>query len=583
MKVWLSCLFFAVAAFSQPSPISIELVRPNFASFLNSDHPGNRIGYRFFEHTPLSWGSVPLSEAEAGINPDKIDQLVMSVQSRPGLFTYSHDIAADDHWVKQKWTYYMVPVNDGIDMLMIVETFGNGLPEYYGVQQCFRMSGENNPSEWRKEIALTPAFSEYDLWQKEGSPKTSLTSVLRNGAWENLPAQKEAVGARTPMGLAADQLRSSGTLPEKVGPYEAIMEPPIDSPLILRTDRDKNWVCGIFWENTAHVTNHHPADCLHPIINIGNIPPFSQKAFSGKIYWFKGSMDEAASKLAEDFRPAPGTLKIAACQFPVGKDVEQNAAWIKTQMRKARLAGAQLVHFPECALSGYGGADWHSQDELDWTKIKEQTREIMALAKSLDLWVLLGSSHQLSGDNKPHNSLYVIDNTGVIIDRYDKRFCTGGDLKYYSPGDHFVTFELNGVKAGLLICYDVRFPELYRQYRKLDVDVIFQSFYNARHRENCIHPKIMPVTAQARAGTNSFYMSLTNSCAPYSWPCHFITPDGLITGKLPANQPGILYGEIDANKQFYDASRPFRMDAINGKLNSGETVEDARSKDRKSL
>ncbi len=87
---------------------------------------------------------------------------------------------------------------------------------------------------------------------------------------------------------------------------------------------------------------------------------------------------------------------------------------------------------------------------------------------------------------------------------------------------------------------DIRFPELYREYRKLDVGLIFQSFYNARQKPGGIHPKIMPVTAQARAATNHFYMSLANPSAPASWPCHFITPDGLIGQKLEPDTPGIL-------------------------------------------
>ena len=137
------------------------------------------------------------------------------------------------------------------------------------------------------------------------------------------------------------------------------------------------------------------------------------------------------------------------------------------------------------------------------------------------------------------------------------------------------------MNCGLLICYDVRFPELYREYRKLGTDLIFQSFYNARQDKGSIHPLIMPTTAQARAATNYFYISLTNSSAPESWPCYFITPDGLVQNKLPLNEPGILISDVDINTSFYDASRPYRENAINGKLNSGDTLQDPRSTDRK--
>lgn len=568
--------------YGQQSSFQISKARENFATILNYQHPGNRVGYRFFEHAPMLYGTVPLSPQEAGFNPDQVSELEEQVINIQHTFTYKQEIPKDEHWAKQDWTYYLSPVDDGIEIVLFVQTFKEGLPAYYGVQQCFRMSGKTN-SDWRRTIAQTPAFSEYDLWAKAGQPKTSLTHVVRNGKWENLPAQKEAVGARTTAGMAIDFLRTDGQFEKNVGPYEAEMLAPIDIPLITRIDKNNQWVCGIYWENTSHVTNHHPADCLHPIINIGGIPPFSKRAFKGKIYWFKGNTNDLMGHYKNDFEQADGKLRIAGCQFPVCEDISENSHWIKKQMRTAKINGAELIQFMECGLSGYGGSDWTDVSKLDWDLLRSETQSIMDLAKELKMWVLLGSTHQLSGDNKPHNSLYAINPNGEIIDRYDKRFCTTSDLVFYSPGDHFVDFEINGVKCGLLICYDVRFPELYREYSKIGVDVIFQSFYNARHDEDCIHPKIMPVTAQVRAATNSFFMMLTNSSAPYSWPCHFITPDGLVQQKLPRNQPGILYADIDINKSYYDPSKPYRLEAMNGKLNSGKIVIDEKSINRQSL
>ena len=278
-----------------------------------------------------------------------------------------------------------------------------------------------------------------------------------------------------------------------------------------------------------------------------------------------------------------GKITIASCQFPVSSDIMSNYRFIEAQITEARLKKADVVHFPECALSGYPGTDMMTMDGFDWTLLHRMTDSVMATAKKLKIWVILGSLHKLSGDNKPHNSLYIITPEGKIADRYDKRFCTSTDLKYCSPGDHFVTFTVNDVKCGLLICYDVRFPELYREYKKLGCDMIFQSFYNARAEKGSIHPLIMPVTAQAYAGVNYFYMSLTNSSSPESWPCHFITPDGLIQNKLTPNAQGILISHIDKSTRYYDASGEYRKDAMNGKLNSGTTVTDPRSSNRKTV
>lgn len=276
-----------------------------------------------------------------------------------------------------------------------------------------------------------------------------------------------------------------------------------------------------------------------------------------------------------------GVVYVATCQFPISGSILENSQWIQKQMKQAKEENADIVHFPEVALSGYAGVDRDSMESYDWDLHRQEMETILRLADELDLWVVLGSAHRLSGDNKPHNSLYVIDAEGQVIDRYDKRFCTSGDLKHYSPGDHFVTFELNRVKCGLLICYDLRFPELYRQYSLMDVQLLFQSFHNARQKEGSIHPKIMPVTMQTRAATNYMFASINNSCAPRSWQSRFITPNGLIENELVLDEPGVMMNRVDTNKSYYDASRRYRDDSIQGKWNSGELVDDPRSADRK--
>jgi hypothetical protein len=479
---------------SKDNPFSINSSREGFASIYNELHKDNHVGYRFFEHSPMVYGEVPLSEEEANIDLESGKILIDSIKSSDGVFIHKEEIQRNDEWYRQDWTYYMLPVDDGIEIFLEVKTYGEGLPAYYGVQQCFRMSGKTN-IDWRRTVAETPAFSEYDLW-KSGQNDKSLTYLLGDDEWIIIPASEKTIGARTYMGLAIDHLRTDGKLPEKVGPYEAEMRDAIGPGLITRADISQKWVCGIYWENTSHVTDHHPADCLHSIVNIGNIPPFSSRIIHGKIYWFKGSLSDLGDHYQRDFVDIRSKkLTIASCQFPVSGNINKNANDIKQQMRAAKLKSAEVVHFPECGLSGYGGADFESYDDFDWDQLKASTNEICDLAGELKLWTLLGSTHPLSEGNKPHNSLYVINSDGKVIDRYDKRFCTSGDLDYYSPGDHFVNFKINDINCGLLICYDVRFPELYREYRKLDTDIIFQSFYNARHGKDCIHPKIMPVTA----------------------------------------------------------------------------------------
>ncbi|MHC4483489.1 MAG: carbon-nitrogen hydrolase family protein, partial [Planctomycetota bacterium] len=193
---------------------------------------------------------------------------------------------------------------------------------------------------------------------------------------------------------------------------------------------------------------------------------------------------------------AASVLKVATCQFAVSGSIQRNFRQICEFLHKARRAKADIVHFPECALSGYAGADLKTPEELNWQLLREETEKIMTLAKKLGLWVVLGGTHRLTEPNKPHNSLYLINPKGRIANRYDKRFCTPRDLQHYTPGNRFVNFTVNGIKCSLLICFDARFPELYRQLYKQGVYCVLQSFYNARQKGPSVHTHIIRQTMQ---------------------------------------------------------------------------------------
>ena len=202
----------------------------------------------------------------------------------------------------------------------------------------------------------------------------------------------------------------------------------------------------------------------------------------------------------------------------------------------------------------------------------------MTLAAELGLWVVLGSSHQLTEPNKPHNSLYLINPDGEIVDRYDKRFCISNEMQHYTPGSRFVNFTINGVVCSLLICFDLRFPEIYRELKKQGVQCIFQSFYNARQQGPSVHTHIMQQSMQCRAATNYFWVSMTNSSGwfcPYA-SC-FIRPDGKIIVKLEDHKDGVTINTVDTNEEHYDPSKDFREMAMDGMLNNGATVDDPKS------
>jgi predicted amidohydrolase len=273
------------------------------------------------------------------------------------------------------------------------------------------------------------------------------------------------------------------------------------------------------------------------------------------------------------------SLKVATCQFAVSDSIRKNSENIQHFMNQAKDANADIIHFSETALSGYAGEEIKDFSKFNWQELYKHTENIAKLAGQLEIWVVLGSSHRLTEPNKPHNCLYLINPQGQIADRYDKRFCTERDLHYYTPGNHFTVFDVNGVKCALLICFDLRFPELYRQLYKLDVEFVLQSFYNARQDGPSIHTHIMRQTMQCRAATNYFWVSMSNSSRYYSpYPSSFIAPDGKIVNQLRQNTPGMMINMVDTELEFYDPCKNFRQMAIEGRLNNGsEDIQDERS------
>lgn len=144
---------------------------------------------------------------------------------------------------------------------------------------------------------------------------------------------------------------------------------------------------------------------------------------------------------------------------------------------------------------------------------------------------------------------------------------------------------MKGICCGVLICYDYRFPELYRVYKQRNVKVLFQSFHNARNtvvgnEQYNIWKTIVSATMCCRAAENHFWVSANNSTTqPSCWASFAVRPDGHIVGKLQLHRAGVLMTEMVLDPTLFDATKPWLERAMNGKLYSGQLVDDFRSAD----
>jgi predicted amidohydrolase len=155
-------------------------------------------------------------------------------------------------------------------------------------------------------------------------------------------------------------------------------------------------------------------------------------------------------------------MKIAAAQIScaVG-DLGANLRKIRDFSARAREGGAELVVFPEVADTGYSMSIIEAC-ATPWTE--GAVPEIQKIAKDLSIAIICGVSER-EGDSI-YNSQIFIDANGNVVGSYRKtHLFTGtpiGEDECFVPGNELKSFPFGGLRLGLSVCYDLRFPEVYR-------------------------------------------------------------------------------------------------------------------------
>lgn len=157
-------------------------------------------------------------------------------------------------------------------------------------------------------------------------------------------------------------------------------------------------------------------------------------------------------------------------QMTSGIDPLANAATIVAAITEAKVGGAAMLFTPEMS----GLIDRDRQRAAGHIVAEEDDRVLAAVrdaAAAQGMWVHLGSLAVLADDGRYANRGFVIDSGGAIRARYDKLHLFDVDLPTgeswresaaYAPGDRAVAVDTPLGRLGLSICYDLRFPDLYR-------------------------------------------------------------------------------------------------------------------------
>ncbi len=252
----------------------------------------------------------------------------------------------------------------------------------------------------------------------------------------------------------------------------------------------------------------------------------------------------------------PHTFRVAAIQIVSTPRVDENLATAATLIAQAAQQGARLVLLPEYfCLMGLNDADKVAAREPEGHGPIQNF--LSATARKHGIW-LIGGTVPLA-DNAPdrmRNSVLVFDPRGERVARYDKihlfAFDNGkesyDEARTIAAGSQVSTFECDApnMKVGLSVCYDLRFPELYRAMAQPDLIVVpaaFTATTGRAHWEVLLRARAIEnlcwVLASAQGGQHE------NGRATWGHSM-LIDPWGNVVNVLPEG-PGVVIGDIDLN------------------------------------
>ena len=163
-------------------------------------------------------------------------------------------------------------------------------------------------------------------------------------------------------------------------------------------------------------------------------------------------------------------FRVACLQLQTGNDLQANLAAVSAMAREAAANGAQFVLTPEYVLMMDGSGRVMRERALD-ADGAPALAELQSLARSLEVWLLAGSLTVRADDGRIWNRSFLLGSDGAVVATYDKIHMFDVTLpdgrairesSAYRPGERAVVAATPWGRLGLTVCYDLRFPGLFR-------------------------------------------------------------------------------------------------------------------------
>lgn len=215
--------------------------------------------------------------------------------------------------------------------------------------------------------------------------------------------------------------------------------------------------------------------------------------------------------------------------------------------KNAAAGGAEIICFPEQYATGWDPASSAFAEDENGSICSAYCD----IASEYGIGVL-GSFREKSSAGLKNTAVF-FDESGKILSKYSKihLFSPAGEEKHFSPGTSPSVFEYGGIKFGIAICYDLRFPELFLKYRMLGADCVL-----VPAAWPCKRLSHWDLFLRTRAVENRYYMAGINTTGrtPVDYYCGgsmAVSPLGdVIAG--PVKEEGLLYADIEPVEQGKD-------------------------------
>lgn len=253
-------------------------------------------------------------------------------------------------------------------------------------------------------------------------------------------------------------------------------------------------------------------------------------------------------------------MRVGLIQLTVGDDPAENLPQTLAHVRQAVAGGAEFVLTPECTNGLSSDRAWqqsvfrHEAEDPTLAALRDE-------AARAGIWLLVGSLGLLTGDadGRFANRSILIAPDGAVAARYDKIHMFDVDVsaseRYresagYRPGDRAVLADVAGLRLGMTVCYDVRFPYLYRRLAQAGAEVLtvpaaFNHITGAAHWEVLLRARAIEtgcwVLAPAQTG---FHPERAGKGRRTHGHSLVIAPWGEVVLDM-GTAPGVGFAEID--------------------------------------